>query len=1056
MTFELHFFFFFVVIYLGAAQRQNYSLSRNASCKTGADLVRALADPAIEAAYLERDISLTEDDWAGHNSGLILERSFTLASPASRPVILNLGFLRSKLRVSANRTLTFQNLVLVHFRSGSSFQAPGLDLLSSLPSGEQAFLHFKDGYLLSPFCFPISVAREALATVKRPLQYGGENVVQLPGPLPLPPSKCSNDTEAYMLERCFVYTGLYVDFAFYGADVQQPGDISKPSGYLIRFQNFSYLCPWVLADDCILKYNPLGCVRYTLFAQANASANRSVSGSGGVRRKQVTISLTCTLGGATVLIMALAVGFLVRKRARQQREQEQQRQQGILAGSALPQDRSCCAAMSLPAVNGVVRGAAEEKGASDFEDSGRGSRATSPQHVGSSNNKPSDTATAVAGAVGIATDATDAADDRRGLPAALAPSATAVATAAAVAAPLTGDEGGLATGDLAGEAADLTAPYAVELKPRVLGKGATGRVYEGTYRGRPVAVKVVLGGGGGGGGNGMNINAAAAARRPRQRQRTTAQAQVGVSMVSCGTSASSAARSNSCLSAFRFLSFPSQLQGRVPTEALPVDVQPGAAADTRPDNVQQQQNQQQQNQRQQQQQDTNTSCVKVILNLEDLAGSRVTMPAALESFPGFAPTNAAASSSLPPAVALLMETSLEHLIYGSGARTLIPLAKVLHIAAEVCSGLEYLHPTVTHRDLKPANVLLNNAYSATPEVKLILDSRAFKLLHSPPSILGRARVLRPGQQAHHTSCGHVLAGGAVVGNVDWAAALERRYGLGGGLRCGLAGYPIVAVGYKVTVLKERLPLEQLSNRRCPPKLKQLVRRCWEEDPRRRPAAAEAAKELRALRQQVLGGGSSGSMLGRSILDGFPWLRRSLPHAINSPQRVLASYRPGAIGVPAQPAPHWGDVCASVDPCLMPGTVTLGAFEGRTRGSTQANATPQVAAQPLLAGNHQGGFVSGGPLGITSDLTAAFGAPSVPYPWAVAVAEPAVAGVDVEAAMVEGLSAGRQLSQQQQQQQQQQPWGRQPEVEAAGSESNSESLSEETLKTLMKGIELEMD
>ncbi len=61
---------------------------------------------------------------------------------------------------------------------------------------------------------------------------------------------------------------------------------------------------------------------------------------------------------------------------------------------------------------------------------------------------------------------------------------------------------------------------------------------------------------------------------------------------------------------------------------------------------------------------------------------------------------------------------------------------------------------------------------------------------------------------------------------------------------------MVAVGYKVAVLGERLPLEQISSRRCPTTLRELVRRCWEADPYRRPAAAELAKELLALREQV--------------------------------------------------------------------------------------------------------------------------------------------------------------------------------------------------------------
>ncbi len=48
----------------------------------------------------------------------------------------------------------------------------------------------------------------------------------------------------------------------------------------------------------------------------------------------------------------------------------------------------------------------------------------------------------------------------------------------------------------------------------------------------------------------------------------------------------------------------------------------------------------------------------------------------------------------------------------------------------------------------------------------------------------------------------------------------------------------------------RLPLNILHHDRCPPKLARLLKACWETDPARRPAAAEAAKELTVLLLEV--------------------------------------------------------------------------------------------------------------------------------------------------------------------------------------------------------------
>lgn len=60
----------------------------------------------------------------------------------------------------------------------------------------------------------------------------------------------------------------------------------------------------------------------------------------------------------------------------------------------------------------------------------------------------------------------------------------------------------------------------------------------------------------------------------------------------------------------------------------------------------------------------------------------------------------------------------------------------------------------------------------------------------------------------------------------------------------------LAVAYKVTISKERLPLHVLDDQRCPRKLRKLIEECWDADPRRRPSAAVAAKQLTLVLQQL--------------------------------------------------------------------------------------------------------------------------------------------------------------------------------------------------------------
>ncbi|KXZ51523.1 hypothetical protein GPECTOR_12g486 [Gonium pectorale] len=62
---------------------------------------------------------------------------------------------------------------------------------------------------------------------------------------------------------------------------------------------------------------------------------------------------------------------------------------------------------------------------------------------------------------------------------------------------------------------------------------------------------------------------------------------------------------------------------------------------------------------------------------------------------------------------------------GEGELQLLPITlgkgafgRVLHIVMQIGRALSYMHPTILHRDLKPANVLVSNADSEAPVIKL--------------------------------------------------------------------------------------------------------------------------------------------------------------------------------------------------------------------------------------------------------------------------------------------------------------------------------------------------
>ncbi|KAG2485568.1 hypothetical protein HYH03_015732 [Edaphochlamys debaryana] len=199
----------------------------------------------------------------------------------------------------------------------------------------------------------------------------------------------------------------------------------------------------------------------------------------------------------------------------------------------------------------------------------------------------------------------------------------------------------------------------------------------------------------------------------------------------------------------------------------------------------------------------------------------------------------------PFVVLEMLETSLDKLLYGSGAG-LLPMPLVLHIGLEVARGLEYLHPTVTHRDLKPANVLINDPWGPKPVVKLTdfgLARLRETVMHTTNPEAGTPAYMAPEcfdigndvitHKADMYALG-VLLWEMLAGSLPWR------------------GKGIVEVAYSVSMLSQRLPMPPAGldspPERWPRKIVRLIQQCWDSDPDRRPAAAEAVKWL-ALEQQ---------------------------------------------------------------------------------------------------------------------------------------------------------------------------------------------------------------
>ncbi|KAG2426884.1 hypothetical protein HXX76_012671 [Chlamydomonas incerta] len=191
---------------------------------------------------------------------------------------------------------------------------------------------------------------------------------------------------------------------------------------------------------------------------------------------------------------------------------------------------------------------------------------------------------------------------------------------------------------------------------------------------------------------------------------------------------------------------------------------------------------------------------------------------------------------------------------GGSTRPLLSLRKALHIALGAARGLEYLHPTVLHRDLKPANVLLNNPDSDTPEVK-ITDFGISRLNHAT-LVTQRPGAGTPAYLAPECYEAATLRQGGITHRADMYSFGIMLWELLTGLR-PWQGYNLLELAAAMVMHNQRPPLAAIDRAgggaHCPASVRALVAQCWEHDPLRRPAAAEAVKCLEMALQELSDG-----------------------------------------------------------------------------------------------------------------------------------------------------------------------------------------------------------
>ncbi|KXZ48034.1 hypothetical protein GPECTOR_31g398 [Gonium pectorale] len=624
---------------------------------------------------------------------------------------------------------------------------------------------------ITRFCFPHVYVVEYLLSTKRLAGFPGQNLYYRTNQ-----TGCVNSTTAATAvltyvpfvpyeDRCWPSRDMLEDVAAEAMELDD-GDRQTPSNYAVWVRNTSFVCNTMLDEKCITRYGPLGCVKYmqggmppvppATALQPSAAAlappppsasvlgvSESAGPSASRASRTPSASTLATglaggLGGAVVLALAATgLALLLRRRRLGRcasgaggRKDDAYEAMGGAGGSSYHQNAGSPGRHGLVSMSRLASTFGSVKGSTVHVVVGGGACAAADvARLAAAGSLPQ------RGQVLLTDETTEELDYRCDLTVAAAaalPAAVEASSAYAVVSELTPARDDVCLGVECGNE--------VQLLGTVLGKGAYGRVMEGTYNGQVVAVKLI--------------------------------------------------------------------------ESSPLwPVMPTADSTSHLSALQQE--------------------VEVLARCDHPNVVRLL-----------------AANLSPPRPCLVMErcdTSLERLLYGGGAPgpcARLQLSTVLHIGTEVARGLAFLHPTILHRDLKPANVLVNNATSERPEVKLTDFGQA--RLRCTALVTDNPEVGTPPYMA--PECFD-------VNNYRMTHKADM-YSFGVLLAEMLAGSPpwpqlrIVEIAYQVTLCKQRPPLlEGLGVERCPRKLRRLISQCWESDPQRRPAAEDAVKVLLLLLQQ---------------------------------------------------------------------------------------------------------------------------------------------------------------------------------------------------------------
>ncbi|KXZ47962.1 hypothetical protein GPECTOR_31g324 [Gonium pectorale] len=222
---------------------------------------------------------------------------------------LDVAYLKRRIEVTSNATLTLERLFIANPRQPSAVSSSGLDLVMLQPD---SMLILRDVVLSYSLCAPFNFTAKYSRTIPRPEQLpGSQNVSILTGFCP----PVAASITAAIARSCLAEAFLMMDFAIAGFILGLSGVRINIGS--VAYYNTTYFCTHVVPSDCVISrglpvctseavasYGMVEVDTYDLYAQPPAAAVLAGGGHGGgsVSRRELAVILATVLGAAALKV----------------------------------------------------------------------------------------------------------------------------------------------------------------------------------------------------------------------------------------------------------------------------------------------------------------------------------------------------------------------------------------------------------------------------------------------------------------------------------------------------------------------------------------------------------------------------------------------------------------------------------------------------------------------------------------------------------------------------------------------------------------------------------